>query len=145
MRSYGLALRGAILKVNTEELARLLNLENYENWTAEECALHGKQLAQIIQGPILITRGTQGMQYVSVETTYHSDALQLAGKLDPVGAGDTAVAAFTAAAGAKVPIPQALKLANLAAAITVQKQNQTGTATQEEIMELVKRPMYAES
>ena len=59
-------------------------------------------------------------------------------RLDTVGAGDTSVAAFAAGAGARVPLPESLALANLAAAVTVQKINQTGTASQEEIIELVK-------
>lgn len=137
MRDFGLALRGATLKVNTEELARLLKVEGYENWTTDECTKYGQQLARIIQGPVLITHGEHGMYHVSEITIYQSDALKLPGQLDTVGAGDTAVAAFAASAGAKILIEEALKLANLAAAVTVQKQNQTGTATPEEITELM--------
>lgn len=136
MRSFGLSLREATLKVNTEELARLLKVEDYESWTSDKCTEYGKQLARIIRGPVLITHGAHGMYHVSENATYQSPALKLQGELDTVGAGDTAVAAFAASAGAKIPIPDALKLANLAAAVTVQKQNQTGTATPGEIMEL---------
>lgn len=136
MRTFGLTLRGVTLKVNTEELARLLRVEGYENWTSDECTGYGKQLTQIIQGPVLITHGEYGMYHVSENTTHQSDALKLQGQLDTVGAGDTAVAAFAVSAGAKIPIEEALKLANLAAAVTVQKHNQTGTATPQEIMEL---------
>ena len=136
MRAFGLNLRGATLKVNTEELARLLKVEGYEDWTSSECSEYGTQLAQIISGPVLITHGEHGMYYVSEKTVHQSDALKLQGELDTVGAGDTAVAAFAASAGAKISIEKSLKLANLAAAVTVQKQNQTGTATPQEIMKL---------
>ena len=142
MRTFGLNLRGATLKVNTEELARLLNVKNYESWTSDECTEYGKRLAQIIQGPVLITHGEHGIYYVSEKADYRSEALKLTGKLDTVGAGDTAVAAFAASAGAKIPIPEALKLANLAAAVTIQKQNQTGTATPKEMAELAKKFLF---
>ena len=145
MRTFGLTLRGATLKVNTEELARLLNVEGHENWTAEDCSEYGKQLTQIIQGPVLITHGEHGMYHVSKNAIHQSKALRLKGTLDTVGAGDTAVAAFAASAGAKLPIPDALKLANLAAAVTVQKHNQTGTATPGEIMKLANKSLLAKT
>ncbi len=145
MRTFGLALRGVTLKVNTEELARLLQVEGYEKWAADECTKHGRQLAQIIDGPVLITHGEHGMYHVSEKATYHSEALRLDGELDTVGAGDTAVAAFAASAGAKISVEDALKLANFAAAVTVQKKNQTGTATPEEVMRIGQSTLFVNS
>ncbi|WP_373512518.1 bifunctional heptose 7-phosphate kinase/heptose 1-phosphate adenyltransferase [Persicitalea sp.] len=141
MRTFGLALRGVTLKVNTEELARLLKVQDHESWTSDDCTEYGKRLAEIIEGPVLITHGEDGMHYITQSTTHHSPAQKLLGDLDPVGAGDTAVAAFAASAGAKIPIQEALKLANLAAAVTVQKHHQTGTATPQEITELANKPL----
>lgn len=138
MRAYGMAIRGATLKVNTEELARLLNREAYRHWSSDECAYYGRQLSDLIQGPVLITRGDQGMQYINGEAEYQSAALSLSGELDTVGAGDTAVAAFAACMGAHIPLVESLALANLASAVTVQKLNQTGTASPDEIIELVR-------
>jgi len=46
------------------------------------------------------------------------------------------VAAFAACLGAEIPIVEALSLANIAAAVTVQKLNQTGTASQDEIIDM---------
>ncbi len=137
MRTYGLGLRGVTLKVNTAELARLLGMRGPENWTDDDCILHGKKLTKIMEGPILITRAEHGMLHVEGETTHHYSAFSLPGPIDPVGAGDTAVAAFSACTGAKVAIPVALELANLAAAVTVQKLHQTGTASPEEIAHLL--------
>ena len=138
MRTYGLALRGMTLKVNTEEMGRLLKVAGHESWTTDECTFYGHQLSDHVQGPVLITRGEQGMQYVHQSSVRQSAALKLEGELDTVGAGDTSVAAFAACAGARVPVLEALALANLAAAVTVRKINQTGTASQEEVIELVK-------
>ena len=134
MRAFGKALRGATLKVNTEELARLLDAKGHAAWTSEQCAFYGKQLADIILGPVLITRGDQGIQYIEDGQVYQSAALPLTSELDTVGAGGTTVAAFAACMGAGVPIQEALSLANIAAAVTIQKLNQTGTASQEEII-----------
>ncbi|MPR33015.1 bifunctional heptose 7-phosphate kinase/heptose 1-phosphate adenyltransferase [Salmonirosea aquatica] len=138
MRTYGLALRGMTLKVNTEEMGRLLEVAGHESWTTDECTFYGHQLSDHVQGPVLITRGEQGMQYVHASGVHQSAALTLEGELDTVGAGDTSVAAFAACAGARVPVLETLALANLAAAVTVQKINQTGTATRDEIIELIR-------
>ncbi len=54
--------------------------------------------------------------------------------LDPVGAGDTFIAALAGALSAGASPWEAGAMANLAAAITVEKLNQTGTATPEEIL-----------
>lgn len=136
MRAFGKALRGATLKVNTEELARLLDVKGYATWTSEECAFYGNQLSSLILGPVLITRGDQGIQYIQNGTVHQSAALPLTSELDTVGAGDTTVAAFAACMGAEIPILEALSLANCAAAVTVQKLNQTGTANQGEIIDM---------
>ena len=138
MRTYGLTLRGMTLKVNTEEMGRLLEVAGHDRWTTDECTFYGHQLSDHVQGPVLITRGEQGMQYVHQSSVHQSAALVLEGELDTVGAGDTSVAAFAACAGAKVPVLEALALANLAAAVTVQKINQTGTASRDEIINLIR-------
>lgn len=138
MRTNGLAIRGATLKVNTEELARMLGKNSYKHWTSDDCAFYGRELSDLIEGPVLITRGDQGMQYIYDDADHESAALPLSGPLDTVGAGDTAVAAFAACMGAQIPIVESLALANLAAAVTVQKLKQTGTANQAEIVEMAR-------
>jgi rfaE bifunctional protein kinase chain/domain len=143
MRTYGKDIRGATLKVNTEELARMLHREAYGHWTSDDCSLYGSQLSALIEGPVLITRGEQGMQYVHGEVVRQSAALHLTGELDTVGAGDTAVATFAACMGAHIPIMESLALANLAAAVTVQKINQTGSATMDEVIELVRKQQFS--
>lgn len=137
MRTFGLGLRGVTLKVNTAELARMLALEDYENWTTDDCISHGKRLAGMTEGPILITRAELGMLHIDGQTVHQCPALALSGPIDPVGAGDTIVAACSACMGGGTTIPIALKLANLAAAVTVQKFQQTGTASPEEIEYLI--------
>jgi phosphoglycolate phosphatase-like HAD superfamily hydrolase len=68
--------------------------------------------------------------------------IQLMKKLDPVGAGDTVTSALALCLGAGVSPAEAAELANFAAAVTVQKLFQTGTASGEEILQVGKDPDY---
>ena len=68
--------------------------------------------------------------------------IQLLKKLDPVGAGDTVTSALALCLGAGVPPAEAAEFANFAAAVTVQKLFQTGTANGEEILAVAKDPDF---
>jgi phosphoglycolate phosphatase-like HAD superfamily hydrolase len=69
--------------------------------------------------------------------------LQLPGRLDPVGAGDTFSSALAATISGSVNLTAAAAVANIAAAVTAQKLFQTGTASPDEILELGSRAEYA--
>jgi len=77
--------------------------------------------------------------------------LQLSGPTDSVGAGDTFCSALMACISIGADLASAAFIANIAAAVTVQKLFQTGTATRQEILELgtvadfLKHPELAES
>ncbi|WP_460915155.1 bifunctional heptose 7-phosphate kinase/heptose 1-phosphate adenyltransferase [Spirosoma areae] len=136
MRDVGMLIRGATLKVNTDELARFCNLEPPNQPDLDWCIQHGSTFRQRSGGPLLITRGQAGMLYLDDHDMQLVDGLPLRGELDTVGAGDTVVATWAACLGAVATPAQAIELANLAAAVTVQKLNQTGTATLPEILTL---------
>ncbi len=137
MRDVGLRLRGVTLKVNTTELARFLGQSVPEMPGLAWCLEHGRTLSKQIGGALVVTRGQSGIVYINNHDTWSVDGLTLPGPLDTVGAGDTVVAALAAALSAGATPPQALRVANLAAAVTVQKLGQTGTATPAEIRELL--------
>ncbi len=137
LRDFGRNLRGAVLKVNTAELARLLGTHPAD--TLDGCVADARLLRAITGGPVVVTRGVQGLVYVDDRETHAVPGLALPGPLDPVGAGDTVVAALMAALAAGAPPLQALDLANRAAAVTVQKLGQTGTASRAEILQLNER------
>ncbi len=136
MRDVGRLLPNATLKVNTAELARLLQLDSPPQPDLDWCVKHGRRLGQQRGGPVLITRGEAGILYVADDQTEAVAGLPLWGELDTVGAGDTVVAAFSACIGAGATPAQAIAVANLAAAVTVQKRHQTGTASLPEILNL---------
>ena len=137
LRAYGLHIKNIVLKVNTEELARLVGVSTIEEADETACIAHAKTLLDKIGGSLVITRGEHGISYISPTETQSVKALQLNTELDTVGAGDTVVAAFSASRGTGASIAQSLEIANLAAAVTVQKLHQTGTATLEEILNLM--------
>lgn len=139
MRQLGRHLTNATLKVNTAELARLLRVNLPAHPDTDWCVRHGRRLRQERNGPLVITRGEAGVLYVDDSEVQSVAGLPLSGELDTVGAGDTVVAAFGAAWGAGATPAQALEVANLAAAVTVQKLRQTGTASLEEILELYEK------
>lgn len=136
MRDVGGSVLNALLKVNTAELARLLNVSFPKQPSFDWCVQHGQQLAQQRGGPIVITRGEAGILYINSDQIESVAGLRLQGELDTVGAGDTVVAAFGTCMGAQASPVEALQVANLAAAVTVQKLHQTGTASLTEILEL---------
>ena len=63
----------------------------------------------------------------------------MSGQLDIVGAGDTVLSSMACALGVGASIQETIELANLAAAVTVQKLYQTGTASEDEILNLYRK------
>lgn len=135
LRKNGEKLRGAVLKVNASEVARILNTRFDEN-DLQACFDNAKKVQQIINSPLLMTRGEHGMIYVDADTSLSVPGIKLTGEIDTVGAGDTCISAFSASVGSGADIQDAMHIANLAAAVTVKKLRQTGTARPEEIEKL---------
>ncbi len=136
MRDVGMSIRGATLKVNTAELAKFLSIDPPADPDLAWCTENGTAFREQTGGPLLITRGHSGILYLDDVETQLVDGLPLRGELDTVGAGDTVVATWAACIGAGATPKQALEIANLAAAVTVQKLAQTGTASLSEILHL---------
>ncbi len=137
LRDSGLLMRGVTVKVNTAELARFLHLDAPENPDLNWCLEYGATLSRQLAGPVVVTRGKAGIACVGAEGVWSVEGLALPGPLDTVGAGDTVVATLAATLPAGANWPQSLAVANLAAAVTVQKLGQTGTATPLEIGQLL--------
>ncbi len=137
LRDSGLLMRGVTLKVNTAELARFLKLAPPDMPDFNWCIEHGTTLARQIDGLVVVTRGDVGIMCVGANEIRAVDGLALPGPLDTVGAGDTVVATLAATLSAGADLLHSLTIANLAAAVTVQKLGQTGTATPSEILQLL--------
>ena len=136
MRDVGMHIRGATLKVNTAELGHFLGIPVSTDPDLDWCVEQANAFRERSGTPLLITRGHAGIFYLDEHENQTVDGLPLQGELDTVGAGDTVVATWSACLGAGATPIQALEIANLAAAVTVQKLAQTGTANLSEILDM---------
>ena len=85
--------------------------------------------------PVFVTLGAEGMLVISEAGATHVPGIAVPGPIDVVGAGDSAMAAITAALCAGATLEEAALLGNLAAAVTIQQLGTTGTASPEQIVE----------
>ncbi|MBI5472298.1 MAG: carbohydrate kinase, partial [Ignavibacteriae bacterium] len=97
---------------------------------------HIREIAAATRHPVFITRGGEGILACDGSSVYDIPAVSLSGEIDPVGAGDTTVAAIACSLAAGASVQEAAEMGNLAAAVTVQKLRQTGTASTQEIIEI---------
>ena len=89
--------------------------------------------------PVFVTLGAQGMLLVTANGAQLASALPVDGPLDIVGAGDSVIAALTAALCCGATPFEAAQLGNLAAWVTVQQVGTTGTASAEQLRRANKR------
>jgi rfaE bifunctional protein kinase chain/domain len=103
--------------------------------SAAELEEAGRAFARRTRQPVFLTLGEAGVLVCSQDEHQHLLAAPVRGPLDIVGAGDAFFAALSASLAAGCNAWEAGAIANLAAAVTVEKLEQTGTATPEEIVE----------
>jgi sugar/nucleoside kinase (ribokinase family)/phosphoglycolate phosphatase-like HAD superfamily hydrolase len=94
-----------------------------------------KNLFKIHKKPVFISRGSRGILACDKKGFYEVPGIQILKKIDPVGAGDTTLSAIACALAAAAGTGQVIEFANYAAAVTVQKLYQTGTANGSEILQ----------
>jgi rfaE bifunctional protein kinase chain/domain len=135
---------GAILKVNAHEAAKLLGKERplSERISKKDAMEFAQALTAQTSQPVFLTRGEHGLLVANRTEIIEEPGIQMLGKLDPVGAGDTVVSTIAAVLGSGGDLKSAAHLANLAASITVRKVLTTGTATPAELRELDPSPDY---
>jgi len=123
-----------ILKPNQLEALRCLDIrETEEEMTVEDFGPVARRIFSFSLRPVVITLGEAGALFYDGTDLTHVPAKPVRGPLDIVGAGDTFLAAFTAALAAGAPGITAVAFANLASGVTVKKLRTTGTATPQEI------------
>jgi bifunctional ADP-heptose synthase (sugar kinase/adenylyltransferase)/phosphoglycolate phosphatase-like HAD superfamily hydrolase len=92
--------------------------------------------------PVFVTRGARGILTMDHAGTHVTPGIQVLGRTDTVGAGDTVTGALALCLGAGFAPVEAAGFANLAAAVTVQKLFQTGTASPAEVLAISEVPDY---
>ncbi len=151
-RHYGDRFQHIYRKTNDREAARLNGVQvgREDVIPLAEVKRVRAELYQQFHRPVFLTRGARGLLAVDSAGVHEVPGIQLLTKLDPVGAGDTVTSALALCLGAGVAPAEAAEFANFAAAVTVQKLFQTGTANGAEILavaqdpDLIYRPELAE-
>ncbi len=127
--------RGMILKPNRIEaaLAYAPGRDPYA-LQRDDLARIGGTLNAESGRPAFITLGDEGVLVCAEGQQRHLPAAPVQPPLDLVGAGDTFIAALVATLAVEATPWEAGAIANLAAAVVVEKLNQTGTAAPDEIL-----------
>ncbi|MCC6158432.1 MAG: hypothetical protein IT350_10300 [Deltaproteobacteria bacterium] len=135
-RHHPLVFGPAVLKLNRKEAAAI---ESRRIDSIDEALSLARELARRTANPVHLTMGARGVLVAHGDSCIHIRGVELPGPIDPVGCGDTFVAALAAARCVGIGEVEAARMANLAAAVTVQKTETTGTATPGEIVDLARR------
>lgn len=127
--------RGMVLKPNRMEASLAVHPDgNSRSPQRDELVKIGKTLSAQAGRPAFITLGEDGVLVCAEDAHYYIPAAPVRPPLDPVGAGDAFVAAVASALAVSAMPWEAGAVANLAAAVVVEKLNQTGTASSEEVL-----------
>jgi phosphoglycolate phosphatase-like HAD superfamily hydrolase len=134
--------QGAVLKLNMVEAVRLLDEDPAQTMTDALASDFAMRISQRTRRPAFLTRGDQGLAVAVADRVILIPGLEVIEETDPVGAGDTVVAALAASLAAGASPLEAGALANIAATITIKKLKMTGTASAEEILAAAREPNY---
>jgi len=131
-------------KTNDVEAARLngVALEPAVHPSLPDLEAYATRLYADSGKPVFVTRGARGILTVADTGIHIAPGIQLLGKTDTVGAGDTVTSALALCLGAGLSPAEAAGFANFAAAVTVQKLFQTGTASPEDVLAISADPDY---
>jgi rfaE bifunctional protein kinase chain/domain len=143
-RSYGDSFAGAMRKLSDSAAARLCGLPIEKVPVPPEIAFRAAQILFRRWGkPVFLTQGPEGIVGHDTRGVFKVPAIATFGRIDPVGAGDSAVAGVAAALAAGRGCAEAAALGILAAGVTVRKLLTTGTASPEEILALAEEAAHA--
>lgn len=143
-RHFSKEYEGSYLKINDHEATLLCGKEyppeelvSREDVLAAVHTLYGR-FAQ----PVMVTRGARGVAVADAAGVHEIPGIQAIGEIDTVGAGDSALAGISLGLAAGCAPSVAAQLGNLAAAVTIHKLNQTGTASPQEVLDLIHEAAY---
>lgn len=139
-RHRGADFRNAAYRLNLEEAVRVCAERGEPVEDPSDAVAVALRLHCANQRPVFISRGAAGCVVAAEGRSHAVPAVRVEGPTDPVGAGDTSLAAIAAALAVGATPIEAAELAALAAAVTVKKLHTTGTVTPDEILFLA-RPL----
>ena len=133
-RDYLDAYPAAVLKLNARDAARLAFARD------DAPALDaGDALLQRFRRPVVITDGANGCYVFELDLTTHIPAIPSSGPIDIVGAGDSFLAGLAVGYAASRDWVKAAQLGTCCSAVSIRKIGQTGSATPEEIAEILRQ------
>jgi sugar/nucleoside kinase (ribokinase family) len=125
-----------VFKMNAAELRALTGMSDASGLTEIRAA--AAELARRNGRPVFVTLAERGIVGALPDgQTDHIPSLPLRGEIDIVGAGDSVTANLTAALAAGAGLREAIELANAAASIVIHQLGTTGTASVEQLRELL--------
>jgi len=137
-RGYHEEYQAGIHKLNDREVMRAngKKVAAGEVISLQDLVNNVRELHERWESPLIVTRGERGCLVCASGLIQQIFGIQLSGRTDPVGAGDTFVSTLAAITSTGTNLSAAAFVANVAAAVTAQKVLQTGTATPSEIIDL---------
>ncbi|MDR2231971.1 MAG: PfkB family carbohydrate kinase [Tannerella sp.] len=137
-RHYNDYYAGCLHKMNDSEAARLCGLQEDISETVPygDVCLAANILFDRFGKPVFITRGSYGSLVIDEQGIEDIPGLMIVSRVDTVGAGDSYLAGVAAVLGLGRDVKTAATLGSYVAGVTVQKLFQTGTASQEEILQI---------
>jgi len=127
--------RQVVIKSNLREAWRALGRDERGEPPLSEVLAASQEIARRNGRPVFITLGERGMAVSDGQRASHVPTVRETGPIDPVGAGDAAIAGIASALAAGASPEEAALIGNLAAAVTIRKIGTTGTASVPEIKE----------
>ena len=128
--------RNMVLKPNwTEATLAVDPTRDLRTLNTKDLAEVGNTLSRQTNRPTFVTLSENGVLVCSAGRHDHVPAAPVRPPLDPVGAGDSFISALASSLAAGATACEAGAIANLAAGVTVEKLNMTGTASPQEILE----------
>ena len=143
-RHYSDAYPSAFLQINDHEAVRLRSAGQAPEAQAgkSEVSAAAEALFARRGQPVFITRGARGCLVCDAQGIHEVPAIQVFGPIDTVGAGDSLLSGAALALGAGRDPASAAKLGTLAAAVTIRKLRETGTASPAELLEMARGAEY---
>ncbi len=135
-RDWGIRYRHAVVKPNTLEFAQALGLAAESVLQADESQLYqwAKPWIARVDGAICLTRSNRGAVWMDSEGVESRAAVPVPGPIDPVGAGDSFLAAMAASRTAGATNGEAMECGMLAASVVLRKIGITGAAEGHELL-----------
>ncbi|PCJ61244.1 MAG: hypothetical protein COA79_06595 [Planctomycetota bacterium] len=134
-RDFPSEYQGSIRKLNDYEVMFQFNnkLKPEIKFSFDDLKEKSLILASKYNKPLIVTRGSKGCLIIEDENIIQIPGLQIQGKTDTVGAGDSFLSGLSATYACEKDLSLGAQLGNLIASITIKKLNQIGTASPNEI------------